>query len=242
MVKIGIIGFGVVGKSLYKWLNKNTSHAICIYDPPLGLTDKLTHCDYCFFCAPVPTIENDNIQDLSILKESLKLTKTECKFFIRSTVLPGTADRFDCYSMPEFLTERTAYDDMCRMDIITGYDGPLQHILPGKKIIRVSNSEAELAKYAHNTFGAMKVTFFNFIYKICQRKGLDYERVKEAILMSGYINEPHTMVPGPDGKLGYGGKCFPKDVKAFSDYVSYIEDNELISMIDEYNSIFRNDA
>ena len=54
------------------------------------------------------------------------------------------------------------------------------------------------------------------VYDYCKRMGADWARVHQGMLLSGYINDTHTFVPGPDGKFGYGGKCFPKDVNAFT--------------------------
>ena len=79
----------------------------------------------------------------------------------------------------------------------------------------MSSLEAEITKYAHNVFGALKVTYFNAIYDYCQKLGANFNKVHTGCLLSGYINEQHSQVPGPDGKFGYGGKCFPKDVNAF---------------------------
>jgi UDPglucose 6-dehydrogenase len=79
----------------------------------------------------------------------------------------------------------------------------------------MTNKECELAKYAHNSFGALKVNYFNIIYDICKAEGASYNKVMEGVLLSGYINDVHTQVPGPDGKFGFGGTCFPKDLRAF---------------------------
>ena len=142
--------------------------------------------------------------------------------------------------MPEFLSERTAYDDFCYQPMIyTGEEDLLKNIFVNKKYVVMSNTEAELTKYAHNVFGAVKVTYFNGIYNMCQKMNLDYEKVHKGFLASGYINDMHTFVPGPDGKLGYGGKCFPKDVKAFEKYTKSYPINKLINATDAINSEFR---
>lgn len=99
--------------------------------------------------------------------------------------------------------------------VFTGNIELLKKIFPGKDYIVTSSYEASLAKYAHNTFGALKVTYFNCVKELCDKKQLSFEKVRNGILLSENINSEHTCVPGPDGKLGYGGKCFPKDVKAF---------------------------
>ena len=103
----------------------------------------------------------------------------------------------------------------------------------------MSSEEAEITKYAHNVFGALKVTYFNGIYDICKKNNLDYDKVREGVLLSGYINAPHTQVPGPDGKFGYGGKCFPKDVNAFTELLSGYPIYEILKPLKSLNSIFR---
>jgi UDP-glucose 6-dehydrogenase len=227
-MRIGIAGVGVIGGALERWLKEYTEHKIKLYDPPIGKTDSLLDCEAVFICVPVPTV--GRAQDTSILEEVLK---TECdpgqRVFIRSTVLPGTSDRLGAkhglkvFSMPEFLTERIPDEDFVRQDIICGADLNhrleqhvfLTNVFAGQKDIKLlTNTEAELAKYMHNGNGTVKVAFNNLIYQLCNGLGADYARVREAALMSGYVGYQHTRVPGPDGKLGYGGKCFPKDMEA----------------------------
>ena len=119
--------------------------------------------------------------------------------------------------MPEFLTERTYIEDFKKQPMVfTGEIELLCSIFKGKTFTTMTPLEAEITKYAHNVFGAYKVTYFNAVYDYCRRNGADWARVHAGMLLSGYINDTHTFVPGPDGKFGYGGKCFPKDVNAFA--------------------------
>ena len=106
----------------------------------------------------------------------------------------------------------------------------------------MSNLEAEITKYSHNVFGALKVTYFNGIYKLCEKYGCNYKNVQNGTLISGYINKPHTDVPGPDGKFGYGGKCFPKDVNAFSEFVQNTDLNRLLEVVKEINNNYRGEV
>ena len=234
ILKIGIAGHGVVGGALARWFKDHADHELKIHDPYKGFAKaKGAEVDAAFICVPVPTRE-DGTQDYSELHIALNSFNSKNKF-IRSTVLPGTNDRLGTWAFPEFLTARTAYEDMCRMDLLTGCtDKSLfeeifrpsfhdqrkvaWHELQGRKTIYVTNREAEIAKYAHNAFGAVKVNFFNLIYDLCQTQGADYNAVLSGVLMSGYINKIHTDVPGPDGQFGFGGTCFPKDLKAFEKY------------------------
>ena len=90
-----------------------------------------------------------------------------------------------------------------------------------------------------SVFGALKVSYFNGIYDICKKLGLSYENVQKGVLLSGYINEPHTQVPGPDGKFGYGGKCFPKDVNAFTEMFADYPIHEILKSLKPLNILFR---
>lgn len=145
--------------------------------------------------------------------------------------------------MPEFLTERTYLEDFKWQPMV--FTGAEEHVellkklFPGKKYIVMSSEEAEMVKYAHNVFGALKVTYFNCIYDLCQKRGLNYEKVREGVLASTYINAPHTQVPGPDGKFCFGGKCFPKDVRAFEKMFRYAPLGKMLDPIMKLNEEFR---
>ena len=99
--------------------------------------------------------------------------------------------------------------------------------------------EAELTKYMHNVFGAYKVTYFNACREYCEQMGGDWRKVHTGMLLSGYINDTHTYVPGPDGKFGYGGKCFPKDVNAFAKMTKGTPLGTLLEHLHELNVHFR---
>lgn len=229
-ITVGIIGCGFVGGALKRWLEEhNPEVKIVISDPPKGYNDDLTQADIFFISLHVPT-ENDGSQDLSLMESIIK-TLPDKPIFIRTTILPGTSEKLNkntnhsVYFMPEFLTERTAYFDFCSQPMVfTAELDLLQKIFKGKKFIEMSSLEAEITKYAHNVFGALKVTYFNGIYELCNSVEANYRKVQQGLLLSGYINLPHSQVPGPDGKLGYGGKCFPKDVNAFTEL---LKDKEL---------------
>jgi UDP-glucose 6-dehydrogenase len=226
-MEIGIYGLGVVGGTLKRWLEKNNpSLVIRCNDPALGLQDDMTHVKAIFICIPVPTLP-DRSQDLSGIVKILEQNKyTPTPIFIKSTVLPGTCDRLgqehrlSVYAMPEFLTERTADEDFAEQDVICGGVTEIKpefllSIFPGKGYGLMWNRTAEIAKYAHNAFAALKVGYFNMIHELCEQMNGDYESVLFAIATSGLIEPTHTQVPGPDGKYGFGGKCLPKDLAAF---------------------------
>lgn len=242
---IGIIGCGVIGSVLKSWLLVNTKHAVKIYDPAKGHLDNIDSCDIYFIQIHIPTEKNGK-QNLKNLK-SIIAKLPPCKpIFIRTTILPGTTEKLrrefhkDIYFMPEFLTERTADKDFNTQPMVfTGQIKLLKNIFPNKKFIQMSSTEAEIAKYAHNVFGALKVTYFNTIYEICSKFNADFKKVKEAALLSGYISQVHTQVPGPDGLFGYGGKCFPKDIQAFLHQNKHCALGKLLKPVIKINKRFR---
>ena len=244
-MNIGIIGYGIIGSALGKWLEANNPNCkIFISDPAKGFNDDLSECDAIFISIHIPT-EEDGLQDLTLLKQIIK-SLPDKPIFIRTTLLPGSCDQLSkefnkkIYFMPEFLQEKTAYEDFCNQPmILTGEIELLQKIFFGKKFITMLSKEAEITKYAHNVFGALKVTYFNGIYDLCEKMDCDYTNVQKGILASGYINSMWSSVPGHDKKFGYGGKCFPKDVEAFIKVTMSFPLENLILNIKKLNKIFR---
>ena len=244
MKNIGIIGCGVIGSALKKWLEENTAHKIYVSDPPKGYNDDMSVCDVFFIQIHIPT-EQDGTQNLSVL-ESIIANLPDKPIFIRTTILPGTSDKLSkklnhhVYFMPEFLTERTSVNDFkIQPMVFTAETKILKDVFPNKKYVEMSSLEAEITKYAHNVFGALKVTYFNAVYDYCSKFGADYNKVHEGCLLSGYINDTHTQVPGPDGKFGYGGKCFPKDVNALTKATEGYLLHDLLVPVAQLNDIFR---
>tara|TARA_Y100001963_G_scaffold103537_1_gene142510 strand:- start:736 stop:1416 length:681 start_codon:yes stop_codon:yes gene_type:complete len=149
---------------------------------------------------------------------------------IKSTVPPGTTEKlneeyplFDIVFNPEFLTEANFIEDFKNQDrIIIGGPRPattkvrqlFSKAFPQVHIIKTSSTIAEMVKYMTNTFLATKVSFANEIYQICERLGVDYDKVVEYSTLDERLGKSHWAVPGPDGKLGFGGSCFPKDINA----------------------------
>lgn len=225
-MKLAIVGCGIVGGALTHWLMKHTAHEIVRADPPLGVQDDFDGIHAAFLCVPVPT-RPDKSQDTTILEDWCgSLAPRQVPLFVRSTVTPGTCDRLGdqfkapIYAMPEFLTMRRAAKDVASQPILCGGisslpDALLQEIFPGKELIRATNIEAEIAKYTHNSFGALKVNYFNIVFELCRKMRANYEKVREAAMMTGFIEPEHTLVPGPDSSRGYGGACLPKDLSAF---------------------------
>ena len=245
MTTVGIIGCGFVGGALKDWLEKNNQDVkVVVSDPPKGMNDDISGADVYFLQIHVPT-EDDGTQDLTLMKELIRGLPDK-PVFVRTTILPGTSELLSretghrVYFMPEFLTERTYIEDFKKQPMVfTGEIELLCQIFKGKTFTTMTPLEAEITKYAHNVFGAYKVTYFNAVYDYCRRNGADWARVHAGMLLSGYINDTHTFVPGPDGKFGYGGKCFPKDVNAFAKMTAGTPLGTLLAPLHELNVGFR---
>lgn len=155
---------------------------------------------------------------------------------IRSTVPPGTSQNLNCFFMPEFLTEKNWKHDFqnCNswifgltknehqnVTFISNVQKLIKYAFDNNKIkynsvVFINSCEAEMIKYFRNTFLAVKVSFCNEIENFCKMKQIDYEKVKNIATIDDRITRSHSNVPGPDGKHGYGGTCFPKDIHSLS--------------------------
>mgnify|MGYP003705824751 CR=1 FL=1 len=241
-MKIGVLGNGFVGKATRILGCKDIE--LMVYDImpelylPLGTTLKdLCVCDLIFVSVPTPMSKNGScylgilesvIQDLSNITNL-----NDNLVVIRSTVPPGTSDRFNCYFMPEFLTEKNfEYDFRNCQNWIFGLKNTPQDQIFKKKIKElidyaffehkinynnihfVANKEAEMIKMFRNNYLSVKVSFCNEISQFCELKGIDYENVRKLAAVDDRIGLSHTKVPGPDGKKGFGGTCFPKDTNS----------------------------
>ena len=103
---------------------------------------------------------------------------------------------------------------------------------------RCNFEEAELIKYSQNMTLSSRVAIANLVFDACESYGVDYASLKKIAFDSFPILGPNmTQVPGPDGQRGFGGKCLPKDIRAFST----IHDSKLLKEIIDYNDTLRKD-
>ena len=93
-----------------------------------------------------------------------------------------------------------------------------------KNIIETDSLTAEYIKYMNNTFFASKVSIMNEFYRFANHLGVDWETALYGFVSDQRIGDSHLHVPGPDGKLGFGGTCFPKDINAF---ISFAKKNNI---------------
>jgi UDPglucose 6-dehydrogenase len=231
--KVGVIGNGFVGESQAYAFSPVAD--VKIFDVnPVKATHTLLEVlsqDFIFVALPTPMKENGE-QDISYIENffsNIGLYNTDAVFILKSTVLPGTTKqlidkhKFNIVFCPEFLTEKTAKLDMLTQSrIVIG--GNAQHTekvlelfkarFGQKHYVLTDSTTAEFIKYMANTFLAVKVSVVNEFYRMSEALGADWDKALEGFVSDPRIGNSHTQVPGHDGKLGFGGTCFPKDINA----------------------------
>ena len=234
---IGIIGQGFVGTAIKEGMQR--AFNVETYDKFLSnkstcenIKEVCEKATIVFTCLPTP-MRKDGSCDLSILEkvvyeiDSLNLQNI---IVIKSTVPPGTTKYFNekCQNTqvvfnPEFLTEANFIDDFKTQNrIIIGGPRPATTVVKNMfrkvfqeiPIIKTGSNTAESVKYFINCFLATKVSFANEFKQICDEVDVDYDKVVEYALYDKRLGRSHFSTPGPDGKRGFGGSCFPKDLNA----------------------------
>lgn len=235
--RIAIVGYGFVGKAV-EFGFRNNSNDILIIDPYAGHStiDDLVYFkpEYTFVCVPTPMNDHRRIDSRTICAVAEELRKIKSGIvIIKSTVTPDIIKEICNHKRfvynPEFLTERNSFDE---------FINPKFHIIGGspkytKKVNKLykfnSNCkpapvhymtavEASLVKYGINSFLATKVVWFNQWKELVELTGSRYNVVAAAIGSDKRVGSSHTMVPGFDGKKGFGGSCLPKDSAAIWNY------------------------
>lgn len=242
---VGIVGCGFIGNAVSHAFKHFTS--VKIYDIAKDYGYEyldVINQDIVFLALPTP-MKKDGSVDLSILYEAIeKISKTlpenNSKLVaIKSTIPPGTCKdlqmRFPNLFIvlnPEFLTERTAdLDFLQQKRIILGTKSEKEigaekiislyrERFPGIPIVRVHWDEASLIKYFTNAFFCIKVGIFNEMAQVAEALDLDPNKIIAEVLNDGRIARDHCWVPGHDGKKGFGGSCFLKDL---NEYINFSE-------------------
>tara|TARA_B100000902_G_C27230051_1_gene874297 strand:- start:359 stop:1204 length:846 start_codon:yes stop_codon:yes gene_type:complete len=245
MKKIGIIGRGFVGSAVEFGFSAQTgcSADVKVYDKDSKLSlhtldETVNNSDFIFVSVPTPSNLDGSI-NLDIINDVLssinEINNSNGIVLIRSTIVPGTTrlfkDKFPNLNFvfnPEFLTERSAkYDFINQSRFILGGDCEHTNKVASLFKWRFGNSipiietnfeTAELIKYMNNCFFATKVSFLNEMKLISDKVGSDWDTAIEGFVRDGRIGHSHLSVPGPDGKLGFGGSCFPKDIQAIINF------------------------
>lgn len=230
---IGFIGQGWVGGS-YADDFENRGYNVVRYaleEPYLQNGHKISDCDIVFIAVPTPSTP-EGFDDSMVRSVMEKVGKGKTAV-IKSTLAPGTTESIqqenpDIFVMhsPEFLREATAAEDAAapERNIIgipkendTYYDKAriIMSILPYASFEKICDSKtAELIKYVGNVFLHHKVIFFNMVYDLCQKMGIDYDELSGAVAADPRIQGTHMKI-FHDGGRGSAGHCFLKDKAAF---------------------------
>ena len=227
---ISIIGYGFVGKAVHAAF----PGATCLIDPLLGtsLSDIDKETTYAFICVPTPSNSDGSIDDGIVLETvTYLLQNTSAKIIIKSTILPSTIDKINSFFIgricinPEFLTERRAVEDMLNAEtiVIGGDDRNIREAVwdlyanesrcKALNASFVSLREACWIKYITNTMLAAKVALLNEYYSEIGNRN-SWDRIIKVLQKDDRLGTSHWLVPGSDGKFGFGGACFPKDLNA----------------------------
>ena len=232
-MRIGIIGLGTVGKAIQRGFEGH--HEIFIHDPKLGtnLADVTDNCDTAYIAVPTPTDDETGRCDTSIVRSVLEALPDGFAAIIKSTVIPGTSQDFHeefpslrIACSPEFIRAENAELDFRNQEILvvgTHHEDlanlVLKHhndsgILLEGGFFHVGPTEAEIVKYAKNSFYAMKVIFGNHFQRLSNNLEQDWGVVKRIITHPQERGIVDSHLDEIEGKMGFGGSCLPKDTIA----------------------------
>lgn len=222
-----------------------------------SLKEGIEEAEIIFLALPTPPGEDGSADLQYVLGVASEIGKllTDYKIIVdKSTVPVGTAEKvhnaiaanydgeFDVISNPEFLREGVAVEDFMKPDrivigtsserakeVLTELYGP--YVRQGNPIVFMDERSAELTKYAANAFLAVKISFMNEIAQMCERLGADVDMVRKGIGSDERIGK-RFLFPG----IGYGGSCFPKDVKALMHSAKEVKyDFRILDAVTEVN-------
>jgi UDPglucose 6-dehydrogenase len=243
---IGIIGSGFVGSAVRYGFSPNVGvdARVRVYDKnpsksTHSLNDVVIESDIIFLSVPTPSNKdgtiNVDIVDGALNDINVYSTSVDNIILLRSTVVPGTTRRLQekypnlrIVFNPEFLTERSANFDFINQTrfILGGNSDDIKEVSElfrqrfghSISIVETNYETAELIKYMTNTFFATKISFLNDMKLLSDECGAIWEHTLEGFVRDGRVGHSHLNVPGHDGKYGFGGSCFPKDIQALINY------------------------
>ena len=244
-MKIGVVGKGFVGSAVQFGFSPNTgcNAEVRVYDKDPNksshtLDEVVNNSNFIFLSVPTPSNKDGSV-NLDIVREALsdinKVIKNNSIILLRSTMIPGSTQEFqDSFPElklvfnPEFLTERSANFDFINQSrfIVGGQPENTKKVSEMYKwrfgqsvpVIETNFETAELIKYMNNCFFATKVSFMNEMKLVSDQCGADWDKAVEGFIRDGRIGHSHLNVPGHDGRFGFGGSCFPKDIQAMINF------------------------
>lgn len=236
MINIIIQGQGIVGQSTELFIKEYTKDVEVIFNDPFkGISvpdDAWAVADYVVICVntdldpTLPLPENSTANIDAAINKALE-HDFKGRFVLRSTtgiectklLLDQIGSRLIVW--PEFIREATWQEDSVNPRLVVlGGDNAEEFALLFDEgyfgsIIVTDPLEAMITKLSTNAFLAAKVVFANQVFALCNNYGADYGVVKQLLENEGRLGASHWAVPGNDGKLGFAGKCFPKDIRTF---------------------------
>lgn len=252
-MNITIAGYGFVGKAHAAVLGSKDYHSVIVYDPYLSN-------DYSYFgdpdllivCVSTPP-NSDGSCDYSNVLEVIARVDHDVPILIKSTIsveawraINNLYPKHQIAFSPEFLRAKTAIEDFKNSDrmFIGGKKVHIWHTVfmqafdnPQWVTQAAEPEELILAKYARNSFLALKVSFFNQLYDLCQSTNIDYNAVANITADDKRIGNSHTVITP---ERGYGGHCFPKDVAAFLKTAEkYDTSLSILQEAQQYNNLVR---
>lgn len=255
-MKIGIFGLGYVGNAV---AHTHRHHELVIRDPKLGPSsaslEQIKNCDAIYICVPTPMLEDGRCDDSFVKSVLAELKDYKNIIICKSTVPPGVYAYLESkypniVHAPEFLTAANATADYESASwVLVG--GTPANVDEAVRIISSSTiaathyhktniTTASMFKYLANSFMATKVTFMNEFYQLAQHFNVEWSDIKEIAKNDLRLGHTHWDVPGPDGKFGFGGACFPKDVAAICEQAIDVGMNlELLEQVETINNRHR---
>jgi len=254
-MKVGVIGRGFVGGAITNGF-ENQGHEVLVLDTKLNTKiEDVLEARLLYVCVPTPSSEDGscNTDIVESVLGQLSERNYSGAVCLKSTIVPGTTQKFrqlfgnlNISFVPEFLREKTAVEDFLHNNNVLVIGSEDEEVISMIKVshgtlpthtVSMSPTEAELTKYFSNTYKAMRVTFANAFYNLCQTMGSDYDKVKDAFLFHGIGDGHYLRVNKQFG--GYGGTCLPKDSKALSKLVDELGlPMEIFRVIVSDNEIF----
>ena len=254
-MEIGIIGLGIIG-SACKFGFEKLGHKVLGHDIILDTKiNDLLGCEVIYICVPTPSNEDGSCNTSIVEEVVLELNKLNYKgvVAIKSTVKPTTTLKLQntttleiCF-VPEFLRERSALVDFIENHDLLAIGTKNKEVFNlikechghyPQNISQLDPTEAEILKYYSNVLNALKVTFANEMYEICEKLNVNYTKIKNAFVKRGTTKDVYLDVS--DNFRGYAGMCLPKDTKALAALVKELDlDLDLFRVIDEENNKFK---
>lgn len=267
-MKVGIIGLGFVGSAIYKSFSLKEINVIGYdkyKDGGIGNIEECLNCNILFLALPTKYNSKLGKYNISALEETCKYLENNNYngiIIIKSTVEPEVSEelnnkyKLQIIHNPEFLKAISAFEDFhnqkhvvlgktsnCldkNVDIVEKF---YRKYYKGIEVSRCTSTESESMKIFVNSFYSVKIQFFTELYLLCKKNGTDFNKIKKMMIKNKAINKKYSTIPGPDGKISYGGLCFPKDTNALNKYMERKSVSNLVldGTIEERNKI-RNDS